>query len=72
MAWIPPGFAHGFVVISEVADVQYKTTDFYSPQHERVLLWNDQELGIQWPTSSPVLNERDRSGTPLSRAELFA
>jgi dTDP-4-dehydrorhamnose 3,5-epimerase len=72
MAWIPAGFAHGFVVRSDVADVQYKTTDYYSPQHERVLLWNDPEVAIKWPASSPVLNERDRSGTPLSRAELFA
>jgi len=72
MAWIPPGFAHGFVVISEVADMQYKTTDYYSPQDERVLLWNDPEVGIRWPVASPVLNERDRKGMSLSKAEVFA
>jgi dTDP-4-dehydrorhamnose 3,5-epimerase len=71
MAWIPPGFAHGFVVTSDVADVQYKTTDYYSPQHERVLLWNDAEVGIRWPVASPILNERDKRGTPILRAEVF-
>jgi dTDP-4-dehydrorhamnose 3,5-epimerase len=71
MAWIPPGFAHGFVVISEVADVQYKTTDYYSPQDERVLLWNDADVGIRWPVASPILNERDKRGTPIRRAEVF-
>jgi dTDP-4-dehydrorhamnose 3,5-epimerase len=71
MAWIPPGFAHGFVVISEVADVQYKTTDYYSPQDERVLLWNDPEVGIRWPVANPVLNERDKRGTSLRQAETF-
>jgi len=71
IAWIPPGFAHGFVVISEVADVQYKTTDYYSPQHERVLLWNDAGVGIRWPVASPILNERDKRGTPLRQAEVF-
>src|SRR5207247_277115 len=71
MAWIPPGFAHGFVVKSEVADVQYKATDYYSPKDERVLLLNDPEVGIRWPVASPVLNERDRRGTPLRRAEAF-
>ena len=71
MAWIPPGFAHGFVVISDVADVQYKTTDYYSPQHERVLLWNDAEVGIRWPVANPVLNERDKRGMSLRQAEAF-
>jgi len=71
MAWIPPGFAHGFVVTSDVADVQYKTTDYYSPRHERVLLWNDPDLAIKWPVASPILNERDQRGTPLRQAEVF-
>jgi dTDP-4-dehydrorhamnose 3,5-epimerase len=71
IAWIPPGFAHGFVVISDVADVQYKTTDYYSPQDERVLLWNDQEVAIKWPVGNPALNERDQRGTPLRQAEVF-
>jgi len=71
IAWIPAGFAHGFVVISEIADVQYKTTDYYSPQHERVLLWNDPVLAIKWPVNDPVVNERDQRGTPLRQAEVF-
>jgi dTDP-4-dehydrorhamnose 3,5-epimerase len=71
MAWIPPGFAHGFVVTSDVADVQYKTTDYYSPKDERVLLWNDPEVGIKWPVAGPALNERDQRGTPLRQAEVF-
>jgi dTDP-4-dehydrorhamnose 3,5-epimerase len=71
MAWIPAGFAHGFVVTSDVADVQYKTTDYYSPKDERVLLWNDPEVGIKWPVASPILNERDQRGTPLRQAEVF-
>ena len=71
IAWIPPGFAHGFLVTSDVADVQYKTTDYYSPQHERVLLWNDREVAIKWPVKDPVLNERDQRGTPLRQAEVF-
>ena len=71
IAWIPPGCAHGFVVTSDVADVQYKTTDYYSPKDERVLLWNDPDLAIKWPVANPVLNERDRRGTPLRQAEVF-
>jgi dTDP-4-dehydrorhamnose 3,5-epimerase len=51
--------------------VQYKTTDYYSPQHERVLLWNDPGVGIRWPVANPVLNERDQRGTPLRQAEVF-
>jgi dTDP-4-dehydrorhamnose 3,5-epimerase len=71
MAWIPAGFAHGFVVTSDVADVQYKTTDYYSPPHERVLLWNDPEVAIKWPVGNPALNERDQRGMPLRQAEVF-
>ena len=71
MAWIPPGFAHGFVVTSDAADLQYKTTDYYAPQHERVLLWNDPDLAIKWPVANPALNERDQRGTPLRQAEVF-
>jgi dTDP-4-dehydrorhamnose 3,5-epimerase len=71
IAWIPPGCAHGFVVTSDVADVQYKTTDYYSPKDERVLLWNDPDLAIKWPVAIPVLNERDQRGTPLRQAEVF-
>ena len=74
IAWVPPGFAHGFLVLSETADVVYKTTDFYAPTHERVLLWNDPALNIQWPTDgiTPQLNSRDAAGKPLAEAETFA
>jgi dTDP-4-dehydrorhamnose 3,5-epimerase len=71
MAWIPPGFAHGFLVLSEQAEVVYKTTDYYAPQHERTLLWNDPELGIRWPLQGePILAEKDRRGASLKQAEL--
>jgi dTDP-4-dehydrorhamnose 3,5-epimerase len=71
MVWIPPGFAHGFLVLSERAQFSYKTTDYYAPQHERVLLWNDPALAIDWPLQDePVLAERDRHGAPLRSAEL--
>ena len=72
MAWIPAGFAHGFVVVSESADVLYKTTDYYAPEHERTLLWNDPALGIAWPLAgAPVLAEKDRRGAPLAAAEVY-
>jgi dTDP-4-dehydrorhamnose 3,5-epimerase len=70
--WIPPGFAHGFLVLSEIADVLYKTTDYYAPEHERCLLWSDPKLAIAWPLSSePVLSAKDRAGVPLDYAEVF-
>ena len=73
MAWVPPGFAHGFLVVSESADVIYKTTDYYAPEHERTLLWSDPALGIRWPLAgAPVLADKDRHGTPLAAAEVFA
>ncbi len=72
MLWVPEGFAHGFVVISDSADVLYKATDFYSPSCERSLLWNDPQLGIPWPLSGePVLSQKDRAGTLLSQSEVF-
>jgi len=72
MAWIPPGFAHGFLVVSDTADVLYKATDYYAPEHERTLLWSDPALGIRWPLAgAPVLADKDRRGTPLSAAEVF-
>ena len=72
-AWIPAGFAHGFVVVSESADVLYKATDYYAPEHERTLLWSDPALGIQWPLrGEPVLAEKDLRGKPLREAEVFA
>lgn len=71
--WVPPGFAHGFVVLSEIADFLYKTTDYYSPEHERSILWNDPALNIDWKiTGKPVLSVKDRAGVPLEKAEVFA
>ena len=73
MAWIPPGFAHGFYVISDAAEFLYKTTDYYSPAHERTLQWNDPQLAIPWPLSGePLLAAKDKAGTPLATAETFA
>ena len=70
--WIPEGFAHGFLVLSEDAEFLYKTTDYYAPEHERTLLWNDPALGIAWPLSGePVLKGKDAAGLPLARAETF-
>lgn len=73
MLWIPPGFAHGFLVLSDYADFLYKTTDFYAPEHERCLLWNDPEVGIVWPLEGePILSAKDRVGRMLVEAELYA
>ena len=73
MAWIPPGFAHGFYVVSEFAEFLYKTTDYYAPEHERSLLWNDPALAIDWPLDGePGLSDKDRLGKPLDQAEAFA
>jgi dTDP-4-dehydrorhamnose 3,5-epimerase len=73
MMWVPPGFAHGFLVLSERAEFLYKTTDYYAPEHERTLLWNDPALGIAWPLAGPpVLKPKDAAGTPLAQAETFA
>jgi dTDP-4-dehydrorhamnose 3,5-epimerase len=70
--WVPPGFAHGFVVLSEVADFLYKTTNYYSPGHERCILWNDPALKIDWKfTGKPVLSVKDQAGVPLDQAEVF-
>jgi dTDP-4-dehydrorhamnose 3,5-epimerase len=71
--WIPPGFAHGFLVLAESADVSYKTTDYYAPAHERCLLWNDAQVGVVWPLdgTEPQLSAKDRAGTLLRDAELF-
>ena len=71
--WVPPGFAHGFVVLSESADFLYKTTDFYAPEHERCILWNDPALAIDWRLEgAPLLSAKDAQGLPLARAEVFA
>ena len=69
--WIPPGFAHGFLVLSESADVLYKTTDYYAPQHERAVAWNDPDIGIEWPLDGlPLLSDKDQLAKPLRNAEL--
>jgi dTDP-4-dehydrorhamnose 3,5-epimerase len=73
MLYIPPGFAHGFYVLSDVADVCYKCSDFYAPQHERTLLWNDPDVGIEWPIDEPpVISAKDAQGQFLADAECFA
>ncbi len=73
MAWIPPGFAHGFLVLSGHAEFLYKTTDYYAPQFERSLLWNDPALDIAWPLQGePLLSAKDRAGLPLTECEVFA
>ena len=71
--WIPPGFAHGFVVLSESADFLYKTTDYYAPQHERCILWCDRDLDIRWPgvVNNYLLSEKDRMGMALADAGFF-
>jgi dTDP-4-dehydrorhamnose 3,5-epimerase len=69
--WVPPGFAHGFLVLSESADFLYKTTDYYAPQHERCIAWDDPAIGIDWPLSAPPqLSDKDRRGVVLAAAEL--
>ena len=71
--WIPPGFAHGFMVLSESADFLYKTTDYYAPQHERCIAWNDPSIGIDWPSDiTPLLSAKDQQGVSLAAAEVFA
>ncbi|GAB3774046.1 dTDP-4-dehydrorhamnose 3,5-epimerase [Ramlibacter monticola] len=68
--WIPKGFAHGFLVLSDGADFLYKATDYYAPEHERCIAWNDPQIGIQWPLEGePVLSVKDRAGMALSAAE---
>jgi dTDP-4-dehydrorhamnose 3,5-epimerase len=71
--WVPAGFAHGFLVVSDAAEFLYKTTDYWYPQHERSLLWNDPAIGIEWPLAgAPILAAKDSAAPPLSRAECFA
>lgn len=70
--WVPPGFAHGFVVLSDTADVLYKTTDYYAPEYERSILWNDPALNIDWKiTDKPILSAKDQGGVTLNQAEVF-
>ena len=71
--WVPAGFAHGFVVISESADFLYKTTDYYAPAHEKCIAWNDPSIGIEWPEGiTPLLSAKDQQGKSLEQAEVFA
>ena len=72
--WIPPGFAHGFLVTSDSADFLYKTTDYYAPQFERSLAWNDPTVGVEWPLAgvAPLLSAKDIAGKPLAECETFA
>ncbi|KAF0178043.1 MAG: dTDP-4-dehydrorhamnose 3 5-epimerase [Nitrospirae bacterium] len=71
--WVPEGFAHGFLVLSDYAEFLYKTTDYYAPDHERTILWNDPQLGIAWPfAGNPVLAAKDAAGALFQNAELFA
>ena len=73
--WIPPGFAHGFLVLSESAEFLYKTTEYYAPEYERSLLWNDPELAIAWPLElgqTPLLAAKDAAALPLAQAECYA
>lgn len=75
MLWVPPGFAHGFLTLTETADFQYKCTDYYAPEWERALMWNDPALGIDWPLEpgqTPSLSAKDVAGTLLKDAEAFA
>jgi dTDP-4-dehydrorhamnose 3,5-epimerase len=71
--WVPPGFAHGFYVMSESADLLYKCTDLYAPQHDRTLQWDDPEIGVEWPLSgsAPLLSAKDQAGVPLRDAEVY-
>ena len=74
MFWVPPGFAHGFYVMSELADFQYKCTDYYAPEHERSLLWNDSDVGVEWPIlegTEPQLSAKDKDGEALHTIDAF-
>ena len=72
MLWVPEGFAHGFLVLSDSAEFLYKTTDYYAPAHERCIAWNDAQIGIQWPlTGTPTLAAKDAAGKRLGDAEIF-
>jgi len=64
--WIPPGLAHGFCVLTDTADFEYKCTDYYYPEHEGCLLWNDETVGIEWPVINPKLSEKDKKGLTLA------
>lgn len=71
--WVPAGFAHGFLVLSDTADFLYKTTDYYAPEYERCIIWNDGDLNIEWPDlgREPALSKKDSAGAPFTGAEIF-
>ena len=72
MLWIPPGFAHGLLTLSSTACVLYKMTEFWSPEHERILLWSDPEIGVRWPLrGTPILSSKDAAAPPLGEAEVY-
>ena len=74
MFWIPEGFAHGFLVLSDTADFLYKTTNYYAPEHDRSVLWNDKTIGIEWPISDslqPTLSDKDRNAVEFNQADYF-
>jgi dTDP-4-dehydrorhamnose 3,5-epimerase len=69
--YLPPGLAHGFCVMSEIAEFVYKCTDYYHPEFDRTLLWNDPQVAVDWPVREPILSEKDQRGRPLAAAEVF-
>jgi len=74
MLWVPPGFAHGFLVLSDSADFLYKCTDFYLPEHERCIRWDDPDIGIDWPLAdeqAPLLSAKDAAGLAFKHAETY-
>lgn len=74
MLWVPPGFGHGYLVLSDAADFLYKTTDYWAPEHERCIRWNDPQLGVQWPLPdgrAPTLSGKDAQGTAFADAEVY-
>jgi len=74
MLWVPPGFAHGYYVVSDWAEFLYKTTDFYAPQYERTILWNDPQIGVHWPLvdgQPPLISAKDAAGLPLLQAQVY-
>ena len=73
MLWVPPGFAHGFLVVSDSAEFLYKTTDYWAPEFERTIMWNDPDIGVAWPLQGePQLSGKDKQGKPFKEAEVFA